>query len=358
MGHALGLRHHDAFGPIGAGIGVAASKYTPSYPGPSLIGLTSQHLMGLNSAVSLSADNLLTPSHFSERSALKLSIAAIEGEIGPNPLVVSESEYPGGDAPDDVAFAAMAPIPLFEIPVPNTLESPHAWAPLHGGPDALPAAAGIVEGTFEDRGPGIADTDHFELVLDEPTRLTVEVISEQNTNTVDMVDPKLAILSSATGALLPYGSGGMTLTDNQFESSDAILFDVDLAPGAYVVEVFPAIAGDTGDYNLLVYTFPDIEFPLTGDYNDDGRVDAADYTVWRDAEGSLVELPNRAPGITGPVSADDYGVWVDNFGEFSLDAPEPGPATGVPEPTTVALVLLGFAGTSALRQGRLTRPAR
>lgn len=350
LGHALGLRHHDAFGPIGSGIGVAASKYSPSYPGPSLIGLTSQHLMGLNSAVSLSADTLLTPSHFSERSALKLMIGAIEGEIGPNPLVVSESEYPGGDAPDDLTMFAMAPIPLFELPIPNTLESPHAWAPLHGGPDSLPGSAGIVIGTIEDRGPGIADTDHFELILDESTRVTVEVISEQNVNTTEVVDPKLAILDSTTGALLPYGSSGMTLTDNQFESTDAILFDVDLPAGTYIVEVFPADADDSGDYELLVYTFPDVEFPLLGDYNDDGRVDAGDYAVWRDAEGEEVPLPNRGPGITGPISGDDYGVWAENYGEFSLDAPEPTSATGVPEPTTAALALLAAAAAGVRRR--------
>lgn len=350
LGHALGLRHHDGFGPIGSGIGVAASKYSPAYPGPSFIGLTPQHIMGLNSAVSLSADHLLTPSHLSERSALKLTIAAIEGELGPNPLVVSESEYPGGDAPDDLTFAAMAPIPLFAIPVPNTLESPHAWAPLHGGPDHLPGAVGIVTGSIEDRGPGIADTDHFELVLDEPTRVTVEVISDQNVNTTEVVDPKLAILTSGTGALLPYGGGGMTLTDNQFESTDAILFDVDLAAGTYIVEVFPATAGDTGDYDLLVYTFPDIEYPLTGDYNEDGRVDAADYTVWRDVEGEEVVLANRGPGITGPISADDYGVWVDNYGEFSLDALEPSSSTGVPEPTAAVVAWLGILGLAIRRR--------
>jgi hypothetical protein len=63
--------------------------------------------------------------------------------------------------------------------------------------------------------------------------------------------------------------------------------------------------------------------PPTGDYNNDGFVDAADYTVWRDnlggAEGSLA---NRDPLNTGVISADDYASWKANFGNTSGPMPE------------------------------------
>ncbi len=340
VGHLLGLRHHDAFGPLGKGIGVSASAYSPAFPGPTGTTLTSQHIMGLNSAVALNANNLLTPSHFNMRSTLKMSLAAIENEIGPNPYVVDESEYPGGDGSDSVMDADTTPIPLMSVPVPNLLESPHPWAPLHGGPELLPATMGVMTGEIEDRGAGVADADHFEIEIFTPSFLTVEVISEQNTNTTEIVDPNLAILDAATGALLPYYSGE-SLTKDQFESTDAIIFDMLLAPGTYVVEVFPETPGDTGDYELLVYTFPDIEFPLTGDYNEDGFVDAADYTIWRDNLGTSFILPNRDPGLGGDVSFDDYLAWADNFGEFKLEALDPAmpsftsaSASSVPEPSS------------------------
>ena len=341
VGHLLGLRHHDAFGPIGAGIGVAADKYDPVYTGPVGMTLTSQHVMGLNSAVALNANTLLTPSHFSERSAIKLNLAAIEGEIGPNPFVVDESEYPGGDAPDVVGDAPDAPIPLAGMPTPNLLESPHPWAPIHGGPEFLPVAAAVVTGTIEDRGPGIPDADHFELFLPEPSRVTVEAISEMNVNTTEVVDMNLAILDFPSGGLVPYEMD-FALTGDQFESTDAILFDVLLPAGAYVVEVFPDMPGDTGDYELLVYAVPDVTFPLIGDYNENMIVDAADYTVFRDAlEAGEFFLPNRDPANTGMISMADFDSWVENFGEFDVSLLDGPPTTGVPEPTALCLVLLG-----------------
>ncbi len=52
---------------------------------------------------------------------------------------------------------------------------------------------------------------------------------------------------------------------------------------------------------------------LKGDYNGDGVVDAADYTVWRDALGSTMNL--AADGDhNGVVDADDHVVWAVNLG--------------------------------------------
>jgi hypothetical protein len=55
---------------------------------------------------------------------------------------------------------------------------------------------------------------------------------------------------------------------------------------------------------------------LPGDYNGDGVVGAADYTVWRDTRGVGVSSPgNGADGNgDGAVDALDYAVWKSNFG--------------------------------------------
>lgn len=53
----------------------------------------------------------------------------------------------------------------------------------------------------------------------------------------------------------------------------------------------------------------------TGDYNNNGKVDAADYTTWRDHLNQSFALPNRAVANTGPVSAADYTTWKTNFGQ-------------------------------------------
>jgi hypothetical protein len=55
--------------------------------------------------------------------------------------------------------------------------------------------------------------------------------------------------------------------------------------------------------------------PLTGDYNRDGAVDAADYVVWRKVLGTSVDPYSGADGDgNGVVSPIDYDTWVYHFG--------------------------------------------
>lgn len=63
-----------------------------------------------------------------------------------------------------------------------------------------------------------------------------------------------------------------------------------------------------------------------GDYNGDGKVDAADYVLWRNSPGDFGGDPNG------------YNTWRANFG-----APSGlGAASGVPEPTALILVMVGL----------------
>lgn len=75
---------------------------------------------------------------------------------------------------------------------------------------------------------------------------------------------------------------------------------------------------------------------LPGDYNSDGTVDAADYTVWRDGLGTTF------------VQAD-YDTWADNYGATAGGS---SPA-GVPEPSAalLALVAVGLTRPIARRVG-------
>ncbi len=55
---------------------------------------------------------------------------------------------------------------------------------------------------------------------------------------------------------------------------------------------------------------------LPGDYDGDGSVNAADYTVWRNALGSNVIAFSGADGSgNGVVDHDDYDVWKANYGQ-------------------------------------------
>ncbi|WP_146399577.1 hypothetical protein [Pseudobythopirellula maris] len=86
---------------------------------------------------------------------------------------------------------------------------------------------------------------------------------------------------------------------------------------------------------------------LVGDYNENGVVDAADFTVWRDHRDTAFDLANRAPGLSGAVSQDDYDAWVAHFGK-TLDAISP--ATNVPEPTALLLVTIASGAFGCRRR--------
>lgn len=79
---------------------------------------------------------------------------------------------------------------------------------------------------------------------------------------------------------------------------------------------------------------------LPGDYNNDGFVDAADYTVWRDNLNTNTSLPNDS--TPGTVTQADYDVWVNNFGSSNAVT------TSVPEPGSIVLLSL-LLGLSNLR---------
>ena len=77
---------------------------------------------------------------------------------------------------------------------------------------------------------------------------------------------------------------------------------------------------------------------LAGDYNKDGIVDAADYTVWRDSVGmSAGTLPNDPAG--GVIGQNQYDQWKNNFGATASSSALN--SASVPEPSTLWL-LSGF----------------
>lgn len=71
--------------------------------------------------------------------------------------------------------------------------------------------------------------------------------------------------------------------------------------------------------------------PLAGDYNADGLIDAADYTLWRDGD------PAADGDGDGTVDADDYALWANNYG-----AGDSSPTAAVPEPAALLLAALGL----------------
>ncbi|TWT77298.1 Arylsulfatase [Posidoniimonas polymericola] len=98
-----------------------------------------------------------------------------------------------------------------------------------------------------------------------------------------------------------------------------------------------------GDGNDAVLT---LTSGLVGDYNSDGVVDAADYTLWRDnRSGGPNALVNRATGLEGaPIGTADLEAWRANYGQSLANSQ--GDSGAVPEPSAAWLILPAIVACS------------
>lgn len=111
------------------------------------------------------------------------------------------------------------------------------------------------------------------------------------------------------------------------------------APTSGVWEVLSAeaIVGDfasvTAGYST--FTMNDslwLSLGLAGDFNSDGAVDAADYTVWRD-------------GGSPDDTQAGYDAWAGNYGATAA----PATSVSIPEPTAALLAMIALAGLASRR---------
>ncbi len=104
LGHLLGLRHGDSFGPIGTGLsspGPAPAIYNPNFPGPSGGTEVASNVMG-TPALGVPVSTVSNQHWLSERSATKLAFA----EFG---TVLNETPGPKN------TFATAQPISLPQL---------------------------------------------------------------------------------------------------------------------------------------------------------------------------------------------------------------------------------------------------
>jgi hypothetical protein len=86
----------------------------------------------------------------------------------------------------------------------------------------------------------------------------------------------------------------------------------------------------------------------TGDYNGNGVVDAADYTVWRDTLNTNVAAGTGADGNqNGMIDTGDYTFWKTRFGNNVGSGA--GLSAAVPEPATAWILLIGLVAMLSQR---------
>ena len=87
---------------------------------------------------------------------------------------------------------------------------------------------------------------------------------------------------------------------------------------------------------LTVNLVGEVTASTPGDYNGDGLVNAADYSVWRDTRGSTTLLAADGDG-DGEIDDDDYVVWTGGYNATHAQA-IPEPATGASLAVAAALL--------------------
>jgi T5SS/PEP-CTERM-associated repeat protein len=179
-----------------------------------------------------------------------------------------------------------------------------------------------------------------------------------------MVGSNLKVWSGGTIALTEHGVldvtgvanlGGdlkfnLSLTlDPQVGSSFPILSATGGVVGTFASTMLPTL--DPGLSWNVVYSPTSVSLTvvsgLPGDFNANGVVDAADYVVWRNNVGSTTALPNDSIG--GTIGTPQYNEWRTHFGQTAGSGAGVSANAAVPEPATLALLILG---TMAMCAGR------
>jgi len=118
-----------------------------------------------------------------------------------------------------------------------------------------------------------------------------------------------------------------------FGAPGVTAFGEDQAGNLYFVELDGSIFKVVGD--------------LVGDFNVDGTVDLVDYAIWRDTLGSTTQLEADA-NANLVIDQADYLLWRQAFGSIVDDSFAPITANLVPEPSSVALLLILFPFVASL----------
>jgi hypothetical protein len=254
----------------------------------------------------------------------------------------------GGSPASDFYTSAVGQLQWYVFDIAETVTVPP--------PSPIVADLGVL-GTADDPLSidtlGSFDVDNFvpldtELAIYDANGSLVDSNDDGPTDATSLLDYANGLAAGTYYMVL--GMGAVTHGTEFFEASVSAT-----APGFgdYVMNVngVGVAFGSMFGNELLWFSFSiDPGAALAGDFNGDGIVDAADYTVWRDTQGATgAGLAADANG-DNVVNAADYAIWRSNFGQTQASLAAAG---AVPEPASLML-----AGVLAVALGTLARRAR
>jgi hypothetical protein len=236
LGHTVGLRHQDAFGPVDFGVhnppGVTA--FRPAYPGAAAAWETTQHIMASPAAVGSTLFDAVGNTYFGERELIKLAFIQ-------DGTVVNEQTNPDGSNAN-VSLAAAQPLTLTALAVPNT--QPRGF---DAGKVFSVAAVDVANASLRlDPATGLTQSDYYSFSGRAGDLVHLETMSNSLARITDPVDTVLNLYDSA-GHLL-------ATSDDDFETADSLITDFTLpGDGTYFVEVKSFSNTATGHYELFLY---------------------------------------------------------------------------------------------------------
>jgi Ca2+-binding RTX toxin-like protein len=244
LGHLLGLRHSDAYGPIGLGVSSppGGGRYAPPYPGPAGAFETNAHVMASPATTGFTLEDFVSDTYFGARELVKLAYTRAVPDVADGKLLVAET----------AASAAGQPIALW--PVDVTQAVPRG---VYAG-KAFAVAATTVLGSISAAG----QKDHYTFAgragdLVNLAAYSRGILADRYPDTLDTV---VRVLKDGVEVAYYTGTAG---NDDEFEFDTAVVDLVLPADGTYTIEVSAfaeegggfAPENETGSYELFVYRF-------------------------------------------------------------------------------------------------------
>lgn len=285
LGHLLGLRHEDMFGPIGAGIiSGFGTFYTPNYTGPTDSVEQFDHVM-ITGAFGIPFASFLGPNWFSERSSVKLTIA--------------EGLQTTADIDNNDSIATAQAVTFSNMTVPNTIVKGQ-----NAGDFDFSVSAFVVEGSLDGK---MDPQDVFQIEAKAGDSLNLQALSSvPGRFEGNSINPNISVFDSS-GAFVDY-FGSDAFNESELKTVDAIMFDLFIpVDGTYFVEVDSPNIDEAGAYELFVYRFNGAQ----GDVNCDGTVNMLDVGPFVDAIQSEEPSPKADINNDGVVDLFDVQPFVD-----------------------------------------------
>ncbi|MBL8819205.1 MAG: pre-peptidase C-terminal domain-containing protein, partial [Planctomyces sp.] len=225
LAHLLGLRHYDAFGPVGFGVHSppGLDRFKPTYSGIAAAFETMDHIIGSPASIGSTRFNDLRQLYFGEREAIKLALAFSDQSL-------VRTDEPA--TPHNTLLTAQ-PLTLVTLDVPNLAT---------GGVSKdqfFHVQAASVVGTIGLEG-ATSESDWYSFDGNAGDIVTIEVMSRAlkryYTSNATSIDSVLRLYNAAGELVQTFGTDAVN--DDEFESSDSLLMDVILPEdGQYFIEV-------------------------------------------------------------------------------------------------------------------------